>query len=161
MIVTATGLNLVALGAVQLAVDGEAVDLAGQMVYKGTMLSGVPNAAMAIGYTNASWTLKCDLTCEYACRVLNHMDQHGYTQVVAVQDDPSIASEPLLNLTSGYVLRSLDRFPRQGSKRPWRMHQNYALDMMALRMREVDDGVLRFSRAPARRPEPLEVPAAA
>ena len=161
VIVTATGLNLVALGAVQLAVDGEAVDLADQMVYKGTMLSGVPNAAMAIGYTNASWTLKCDLTCEYACRVLNHMDQHGYTQVVAVQDDPSIASEPLLNLTSGYVLRSLDRFPRQGSKRPWRMHQNYALDMMALRMGEVDDGVLRFSRAPARRPEPLEVPAAA
>jgi monooxygenase len=161
VIVTATGLNLVALGAVQLAVDGEAVDLADQMVYKGTMLSGVPNAAMAIGYTNASWTLKCDLTCEYACRVLNHMDQHGYTQVVAVQDDPSIASEPLLNLTSGYVLRSLDRFPRQGSKRPWRMHQNYALDMMALRMREVDDGVLRFSRAPARRSEPLEVPAAA
>jgi monooxygenase len=161
VIVTATGLNLVALGAVQLAVDGEAVDLADQMVYKGTMLSGVPNAAMAIGYTNASWTLKCDLTCEYACRVLNHMDQHGYAQVVAVQDDPSIASEPLLNLTSGYVLRSLDRFPRQGSKRPWRMHQNYALDMMALRMREVDDGVLRFSRAPARRPEPLEVPAAA
>ena len=161
VIVTATGLNLVALGAVQLAVDGEAVDLASQMVYKGTMLSGVPNAAMAIGYTNASWTLKCDLTCEYACRVLNHMDQHGYTEVVAVQDDPSIASEPLLNLTSGYVLRSLDRFPRQGSKRPWRMHQNYALDMMALRMREVDDGVLRFSRAPARRPEPLEVPAAA
>jgi monooxygenase len=161
VIVTATGLNLVALGAVQLAVDGEAVDLASQMVYKGTMLSGVPNAAMAIGYTNASWTLKCDLTCEYACRVLNHMDQHGYTQVVAVQDDPSIASEPLLNLTSGYVLRSLDRFPRQGSKRPWRMHQNYALDMMALRMREVDDGVLRFSRASARRPEPFEVPAAA
>jgi monooxygenase len=161
VIVTATGLNLVALGAVQLAVDGEAVDLAGQMVYKGTMLSGVPNAAMAIGYTNASWTLKCDLTCEYACRVLNHMDQHGYTQVIAVQDDPSIASEPLLNLTSGYVLRSLDHFPRQGTKRPWRMHQNYALDMLALRMREVDDGVLRFSRAPARRPEPLEVPAAA
>jgi monooxygenase len=161
VIVTATGLNLVALGAVQLAVDGEAVDLAGQMVYKGTMLSGVPNAAMAIGYTNASWTLKCDLTCEYACRVLNHIDQHGYTQVIAVQDDPSIASEPLLNLTSGYVLRSLDHFPRQGTKRPWRMHQNYALDMLALRMREVDDGVLRFSRAPARRPEPLEVPAAA
>ena len=161
VIVTATGLNLVALGAVQLAVDGEAVDLASQMVYKGTMLSGVPNAAMAIGYTNASWTLKCDLTCEYACRVLNHMDQHGYTEVVAVQDDPSIASEPLLNLTSGYVLRSLDRFPRQGSKRPWRMHQNYALDMMALRMREVDDGVLRFSHASARRPETFEVPAAA
>ncbi len=160
VIVTATGLNLVALGGVQLAVDGEALDLTQQMVYKGTMLSGVPNAAMAIGYTNASWTLKCDLTCEYACRVLNHMDRHGYKQVVAVQSDPSITPEPLLNLSSGYVLRSLDRFPQQGSRRPWKMYQNYAFDVMALRLGEVDDGVLRFSRPAVPAPR-LEVPAAA
>ena len=162
LIVTATGLNLVALGGVELAVDGEPLDLARQMVYKGAMLSGVPNAAMAIGYTNASWTLKCDLTCEYVCRVLNHMDQRGYAQVVAVQDDPSITSEPLLNLSSGYVQRSVESFPRQGSRRPWRMYQNYAFDVMALRMRELDDGVLRFSGAPAWQPERLDdVPAAA
>ena len=162
LIVTATGLNLVVLGGVELAVDGEPVDLARQMVYKGAMLSGVPNAAMAIGYTNASWTLKCDLTCEYVCRVLNHMDQRGYAQVVAVQDDPSMTSEPLLNLSSGYVQRSVESFPRQGSRRPWRMYQNYAFDVVALRMRELDDGVLRFSGAPAWRPEHLnQVPAAA
>ena len=101
VIVTATGLNLVALGGVELAVDGEPLEIPKQMVYKGTMLSGVPNAAMAIGYTNASWTLKCDLTCEYACRVLNHMDRHGYQQVVAAQSDPSITPEPLLNLSLG------------------------------------------------------------
>jgi monooxygenase len=162
LIVSATGLNLVALGGVELAVDGEPLDLARQMVYKGAMLSGVPNAAMAIGYTNASWTLKCDLTCEYVCRVLNHMDQRGYAQVVAVQDDPSMTSEPLLNLSSGYVQRSVESFPRQGSRRPWRMYQNYAFDVMALRMRELDDGVLRFSGAPAWQPERLDdVPAAA
>ena len=160
LIVSATGLNLVALGGVELAVDGEPLDLARQMVYKGAMLSGVPNAAMAIGYTNASWTLKCDLTCEYVCRVLNHMDQRGYAQVVAVQDDPALTSEPLLNLSSGYVQRSVENFPRQGSRRPWRMYQNYAFDVVALRMRELDDGVLQFSGAPART-ERLEVPAAA
>ncbi len=160
LIVTATGLNLVALGGIEIAVDGEALDVSRQTVYKGTMLSGVPNAAMAIGYTNASWTLKCDLTCEYVCRLLRHMDAHGYRQVVAVQDDPSTTSEPLLNLTSGYVLRSVERFPRQGSKRPWRMYQNYALDVMALRLGELDDGVLRFSRT-REAAEPTLVPAAA
>ncbi len=161
LIVTATGLNLVALGGVELAVDGEPLEIPKQMVYKGTMLSGVPNAAMAIGYTNASWTLKCDLTCEYVCRVLNHMDRHGYQQVVAAQSDPSITPEPLLNLSSGYVQRSLDRFPQQGSRRPWRMYQNYAFDVMALRLGEVDDGVLRFTRAPAVPAPRVEVPAAA
>ena len=161
VIVTATGLNLVALGGVELAVDGEPLEIPKQMVYKGTMLSGVPNAAMAIGYTNASWTLKCDLTCEYACRVLNHMDRHGYQQVVAAQSDPSITPEPLLNLSSGYVQRSLDRFPQQGSRRPWKMYQNYAFDVMALRLGEVDDGVLQFTRAPAVPAPRVEVPAAA
>ncbi len=160
LIVTATGLNLVALGGIEIVVDGEVLDLPRQTVYKGTMLSGVPNAAMAIGYTNASWTLKCDLACEYVCRLLHHMDAHGYRQVVAVQEDPSITSEPLLNLTSGYVLRSVDRFPRQGSKRPWRMYQNYALDVMALRLGELEDGVLRFSRAGVAA-EPVPVRAAA
>ncbi len=161
IIVTATGLKMVVLGGVKLSVDGEELNLPDQTVYKGTMISGLPNAAMAIGYTNASWTLKCDLTCEYVCRLLNHMDDHGYRKVVPVLDDPSVTPEPLLNLTSGYVLRSVDEFPHQGSKRPWRMHQNYAFDVVALRMRELDDGTLRFSSAPAAAAvEPAE-PAAA
>ncbi|MGI8505547.1 MAG: flavin-containing monooxygenase [Solirubrobacteraceae bacterium] len=145
MIVTATGLNLVALGGIGITVDGRELDLPSRLTYKGMMLSGVPNAAMAIGYTNASWTLKCDLTCEYVCRLLNHMAAHGYRQAVAVHDE-SVITEPLINLDSGYVLRSVDEFPRQGAERPWRLHQNYALDVIELRRGELEDGVMRFSR---------------
>jgi hypothetical protein len=128
------------------------------------MLSGVPNAAMSIGYTNASWTLKCDLTCEYVCRLLNHMGEHGYEQAVAVHDDASVISEPLLNLASGYVLRSVDRFPRQGSKTPWRLHQNYPRDVIALRLGGLEDGVLQFSGGASARdaaPPDASVPVAA
>jgi cation diffusion facilitator CzcD-associated flavoprotein CzcO len=160
LLVTATGLDLVALGGVDLAVDGVPLDVPSQTIYKGTMLSGVPNAAMTFGYTNASWTLKCDLICEYVCRLLRHMDEHGYRQVVALQDDPSLTFAPFFNLTSGYVLRSAERFPRQGSRRPWRMYQNYAFDVMALRFGELEDGVLRFSRS-AVAAQPAVVAAAA
>lgn len=149
VIVTATGLNLVALGGIAIAIDGRQLELPNRLVYKGMMLSGVPNAAMAIGYTNASWTLKCDLTCEYVCRLLNHMAAHGYEQAVALPGQEPVISEPLINLDSGYVLRSVDEFPRQGSKRPWRLHQNYALDVFELRRGELADGVLRFSRSGA------------
>jgi monooxygenase len=150
VVVTATGLNLLVLGGIDLAVDGRAVELSDCLTYKGMMLSGVPNAAMAIGYTNASWTLKCDLTCEFVCRLLNHMGERGYRQAVPVRDDSSVIYRPLLDLASGYVLRSVDQFPRQGSKRPWRLYQNYPLDVMALRLGELEDGVLRFSSgAPA------------
>jgi monooxygenase len=145
LIVTATGLRLLALGGIQLALDGEPVHLPGHMVYKGAMLSGVPNLAMCVGYTNASWTLKCDLTCEWVCRMLNHMDREGDSRVVAELDDASVTPKPLLDLKSGYVLRALPDFPSQGSKRPWRLYQNYPLDVMTLRLRELEDGVLRFS----------------
>lgn len=147
VIVTATGLTLKFLGGVALEVDGRAVDPAKVMTYKGMMGSGVPNLAIFIGYTNASWTLKCDLTSEYVCRLINHMDAHGYTRCCPVNDNPSVVESPLLDFSAGYVLRSIEKFPRQGSRPPWKLHQNYALDRRALRHAPIEDGVLRFSRA--------------
>jgi monooxygenase len=157
LIVTATGLNLLPLGGMEIAVDGREVELPKTMGYKGMMLSGVPNLALAVGYTNASWTLKCDLTCEYVCRILNHMDEHGYRQCMPHNRDPSVAPEPFIDFTSGYVLRSIDKFPRQGSKPPWRLHQNYARDIFALRFGTIDDGAMVFSNpvAEAGTVEPL------
>jgi cation diffusion facilitator CzcD-associated flavoprotein CzcO len=149
VIVTATGLQMLAIGGVQLAVDGEPVHLPDQVVYKAMMLSGVPNFAFTVGYTNASWTLKADLTASYVCRLLNHMRRHGYAQCMPADEDPEIIREPLLNLNSGYVLRSVQDFPSQGSKRPWRVHQNYALDVLAFKLGGVDDGVMSFSRGAA------------
>lgn len=147
VIVTATGLNLLALGGTQLAVDGHKIELSQTMSYKGMMLSGVPNMVMALGYTNASWTLKCDLTCEYLCRLLNHMDEHGFIQCVPQNRDPSIVEEPFIDFSSSYVLRSIEEFPKQGSRTPWRLRQNYPLDMMSLRLSPIDDGAMQFSRA--------------
>lgn len=156
VIVTATGLELLFLGGMKVSVDGEEVDLSKCFTYKGMMLDRVPNMAFTIGYTNASWTLKADLVAEYVCRLLNHMDAHGYTRCAPVADDPSITEEPLLDFTSGYVLRALDRLPKQGSKEPWKLRQNYPLDLRTLRFGPLEDGVMRFSRAPAaeRAPEP-------
>jgi hypothetical protein len=132
------------------------------------MLSGVPNAALVMGYTNASWTLKCDLTCEYVCRLLNHMRDGGYAYCVPEEGDPPPASAPLLNLDSGYILRSVDKFPRQGVERPWRVYQNYPLDMMMLGRGKLQDGAMRFARrgepvaaAAANPAEPAATPAAA
>lgn len=143
----ATGLNLLALGGLEITVDGRDIQLSQRLTYKGLMLDGMPNAAMAIGYTNASWTLKCDLTCEYVCRVLNHMREHGYSTAVAVCEPGSVSTQPLLDLASGYVQRSLDQFPRQGAEPPWRLRQNYTRDIVTLRLGEIDNGVLRFTRA--------------
>jgi cation diffusion facilitator CzcD-associated flavoprotein CzcO len=145
LVVTATGLDLQVLGNLQLAVDGRDVDLSRTLNYKGMMYSDLPNLASAFGYTNASWTLKCDLTCEYVCRLLNHMDRHGYRQCTPRNTDPSIAEMPWIDFTSGYVQRSLAKFPKQGSRAPWRLYQNYALDLMKLRFASVDDGVMEFA----------------
>jgi cation diffusion facilitator CzcD-associated flavoprotein CzcO len=145
VIVTATGLNLLFLGGMSLTVDGEEVDIASRMTYKGMMLSGVPNLAFTVGYTNASWTLKADLTSEYVCRLLAHMGAGGHSRCLP-EADPSIAEQPLLDFTSGYVQRSLDKFPKQGSKEPWRLRQNYALDIRTIRRGPIDDGAIRFSR---------------
>jgi monooxygenase len=147
LLVTATGLNLLALGGIELAVDDSEVILPETMSYKGMMLSGVPNFAFAVGYTNASWTLKCDLTCEYVCRLLNHMDVHGYRRCAALNRDPSVVERPFIDFSSGYVLRSIDKFPKQGSKAPWRLHQNYALDIFNLKFGSIEDYAMEFSFA--------------
>ena len=144
LIVTATGLNLVALGGMQLAVDSQEVELPETLSYKGLMLSGVPNFALTLGYTNASWTLKADLTSGYVCRLLNHMDARGYSHCVPERDDASITLEPLIDFSAGYVLRSIDKLPKQGSKPPWRLHQNYPRDIRILRHGPLDDDALRF-----------------
>ncbi len=154
IIVTATGLELLALGGVSLSVDEQPVVLPQTVAYKGMMLSGVPNFAFAMGYTNASWTLKADLTARYVCRLLNHMRAHGLSQCVPVVDDPDLGREPLIDLASGYVQRSVAEFPAQGSRPPWRLHQNYLLDLLAFRLSRVDDDVLRFS-APEPAPGPV------
>ncbi len=152
IVVTATGLKLNLLGDVEFDVDGRRADLSKAMAYKGTMLSGVPNLAAVFGYTNASWTLKADLVCEYVCRLLNHMRRRGYSAVVP-RRDPAVGEEPLIDFSSGYVQRALDMLPKQGSRRPWKLRQNYALDLAALRFGAVDDGVLEFTRRgpPSRR----------
>jgi cation diffusion facilitator CzcD-associated flavoprotein CzcO len=145
LVVTATGLNLLALGGIDIGVDGQDVVLAETMSYKGMMLSGVPNFAFAVGYTNASWTLKCDLTCEYVCRLLDHMDEHGFRQCTPHNRDPSITERPFIDFSSGYVLRSIDKFPKQGSRAPWRLHQNYALDIFNLKFGAIEDDAMEFS----------------
>lgn len=145
LVVTATGLKLKFLGGMSLDVDGRRVEPSATMAYKGTMLSDVPNLAMAIGYTNASWTLKCDLSSQWVCRLLAHMDARGHTVCVPRRNDPSIEERPLIDLTAGYVQRSVDEMPRQGSARPWKLYQNYALDRVILRHAPIADGVLEFS----------------
>ena len=145
IIVTATGLVLQILGGMQVSVDGQAIDFAKKLLYKGMMYSDVPNLASAFGYTNASWTLKCDLTCEYVCRLINYMDRHNYRQCMPHNDDPAIEALPHLEFTSGYVQRSIAKLPKQGSRRPWRLYQNYALDIVSLRFGKVDDGVMQYS----------------
>ncbi|MFI5298910.1 MAG: flavin-containing monooxygenase [Polyangiales bacterium] len=145
LVITATGLKLKFFGGMSLAVDGKSVSLSDVMTYKGMMGSDIPNMAFAIGYTNASWTLKCDLTSEYVCRLLNYMHAHGYEKCVPRRNDPSVTEEPLMSFTSGYVQRSLDELPRQGSVAPWKLYQNYALDLLMLRKAPVADGTMEFS----------------
>lgn len=151
IIVTATGLVLKLMAGLQLVVDGAPVDISKTLAYKGMMYSDLPNIASAFGYTNASWTLKCDLTAEYVCRILKYMDRRGYDICTPRVNDPSIESEPVLDFTSGYVQRALDTLPRQGSKTPWRVHQNYVRDLGMIRFGRVDDGTMEFKTVPAAR----------
>jgi cation diffusion facilitator CzcD-associated flavoprotein CzcO len=144
VIVTATGLNLLAFGGVAFAVDGEEVELPRTMAYKSMMLSGLPNFVYTIGYTNISWTLKADLVSEYACKLIRHMDAHGYTRAVPVRD-PSVGERPFLDFEPGYVLRSLHELPKQGAEEPWRLSMSYMIDVLKIRLGRVDDGVLEFA----------------
>ncbi len=145
IVITATGLELLFLGGIDVSVDGEAVDLPSKLTYKGMMLEGVPNLALAVGYTNASWTLKCDLTCDYVTRVLNHMRNSGLRQSTPVNRDAFVTGAPLLALSSGYVQRAADRFPKQGSKVPWQVHQSYLRDYRALKLSGIEDEAMVFS----------------
>ncbi|MGX7828400.1 flavin-containing monooxygenase [Actinokineospora sp. 24-640] len=145
IVVTATGLAVLAFGGLELTVDGTKVDLADTVAYKGMMLSGVPNLAVAIGYTNASWTLKCDLVAEYVCRLLRHMRSRGLRQVTPLAPDPALPTEPFIDLKSGYVTRDLDKLPRQGHAAPWRLHQNYPRDVAMLRHGSIEDVGVRFT----------------
>jgi cation diffusion facilitator CzcD-associated flavoprotein CzcO len=145
VVVSATGLVLEVWNGVELMVDGRRVDASQTLSYKGMMYEGVPNMASAFGYTNASWTLKCDLTCEYVTRVLNHMKKTGLRQATPVNDDPTVTFEPWLDFSSGYVKRAMAKFPKQGNKAPWKLYQNYAMDLMSLRYGKLEDGVLRFT----------------
>ena len=156
IIITATGLVMKLISGLHPAVDGLRVDLPKTLVYKGMMFSNVPNLAFAIGYTNASWTLKCDLTSEYVCRLLNHMDQHAYTVCTPRVNDPDIKEEPVIDFNSGYVLRALPNLPHQGSKPPWRLHQNYIKDLSMMRYGRIEDGTMEFSAAPLTQPSKME-----
>jgi hypothetical protein len=131
-----------------LSIDGRPVDPAQTVVHRGMMLSGVPNFSIAIGYTNSSWTLKIGLVCEYFCRLLAHMDSHGYDTAWAVAD-PDMPTRPLLDFGAGYVQRSLADLPKQGPAAPWVMSMNYQDDRKLLREGDVIDENLRFTRAAA------------
>ena len=145
IVVTATGLRMQVMSGMTLSVDGEIVKPGETMSYKGMMYSGVPNLATVFGYTNASWTLKADLTCEYVCRLLGYMEQRGYVEARPVKD-ASVTEAPFLDFSSGYVQRALAELPRQGTKAPWKLYQNYALDLVTLRYGKLDDGTLTFRR---------------
>jgi monooxygenase len=146
IVVTATGLVVKLLGGMELRVDDEPLNLAGRFSYKGMMLSDVPNLALSFGYTNASWTLKCDLTSRYVCRLLRYMDRGGYDVCVPLLPGPGLERQPMLDFSSGYVARAQGSMPAQGSAPPWRVHQNYLRDLAALRFRTVADGVMEFRR---------------
>jgi monooxygenase len=151
IIVAATGLKLLLLGDIKIAIDGQPRPLGGALTYKGMMFAGVPNLSYSFGYTNASWTLKADLSAHYLCRLLNHLEASGHTIAVP---EPTADVQPVdfLDFTSGYVQRAKAILPKQGDRHPWKLHQNYVLDLAALRFGRLDDGAMRFSGAPGRQP---------
>ena len=145
VVITATGLEVLFLGGVELSVDGEPLVPHDHLTYKGMMLDDVPNLAMTVGYTNASWTLKAELTCQHVCRILNHMRSTGSKVAAPHNNDPAVDEVPLMPLTSGYLQRAADDLPRQGSRFPWQVHQSFLKDSRAMRKSQVDDGVLQFN----------------
>jgi monooxygenase len=154
IVVTATGLKLLACGGVRLSVDGTPVEPGRTITYKGLMLSEVPNCAICVGYTTASWTLRADLSSAYVCRLINYMDRHNYKQCTPRPGDAAAAdAHPFLGLNSGYVKRGVDQFPKQGKKSPWLLYQNYILDSIAMKLGRVNDGALVFSNGSRSMPE--------
>ncbi|KUI31425.1 NAD(P)/FAD-dependent oxidoreductase [Mycobacterium sp. GA-2829] len=155
IIVTATGLNVQFFGGADVLRNGEPVDLADTVAYRGMMLSGIPNMAFTFGYTNASWTLKADLTSEYVSRLLRYMDKKGYDAVEPREPGSDVERLPFVDLTSGYIKRALDQLPKSGGKAPWRLKQNYLVDLRVIRNAKLDDGALQFSKRHA--PEAISV----
>jgi len=151
IIITATGLDLQLLGGASLTVDGEEVVPKDTLVYRGLMLRDVPNMALVFGYTNSSWTLKADLVSEYVCRLLNYMARNGIERVTPRDQEGCDTDDNFVGLQSGYVQRAADRLPRQGSKVPWQVLNNYFKDLPALRFGRIEDDTLEFSPAPASR----------
>jgi len=149
IVVTATGLQLLFLGGIELAVDGRRIDPAEAVTYKAMMLCGVPNLSFSVGYTNASWTLKSDLVAKYVCRLLNHMDARGYAYCTPRSPGPDVELSPVIDLDAGYVHRAVDRLPKQGARAPWRLRQNYPYDVAMLRWGSIEDGI-DFAPTPAR-----------
>ena len=145
MIVTATGLDMQLMGGAKLSIDGVPVEISKALTYKGMMFSDIPNLALSTGYTNASWTHKTDLTCAYVCRLLQHMDATGTRQCTPRVTDADVAPAPFIDFSSGYIERAAAHLPKQGNKAPWKLHQNYALDIVTLRFGKVDDGTMEFS----------------
>jgi len=145
IVVSATGLDLQFLGGAEVKVDGETIDLSKRLTYKGMMYDGIPNLVSIFGYTNASWTLKCDLTCEFACRLMKRMDKTRTHAVTPKNLSPDIQTTPWLDFSSGYVQRTIDRFPKQGNRKPWKLNQNYAADLVMLRYGKLEDPELVFS----------------
>ncbi|MGO4444441.1 flavin-containing monooxygenase [Mycobacterium sp. 2YAF39] len=150
IIVTATGLNLQLFGGAEISRNGVPIELNDTMAFKGMMLTHMPNMAFTIGYTNASWTLKADLVSEFVCRVLNYMDAKGYETVEPQHPGNSVDERPLMDFTPGYVLRALDYLPKAGHVAPWRLKQNYLLDIGLIRRGKVDDEALKFTKQRAR-----------
>ena len=150
IIVTATGLDLQLMSGIAFSVDGAPVDFGKALQYKGMMFSDVPNLTYTFGYTNASWTLKADLVATYVSRLLNTMKKRGMRQATPHNDDPAMAVEPFVNFSSGYIQRAADRLPKQGTRKPWRLNQNYALDLMALKFGSVDDAMVFSNPPPAK-----------
>lgn len=146
IVVAATGLTMKLMGGIAISVDGAPVNVADRFVYKGMMLNGVPNLVLSFGYINASWTLKCDLTALYVCRLLKFMDRRGYASCAPRLPDPAPARQPMLDFSSGYVRRAEGLLPAQGAKAPWRVHQNYFRDLLALRFETLTDPAMEFRR---------------
>jgi monooxygenase len=154
IIITATGLVMQMFGGIQLFVDGQRIDPGATLAYKGVMISGVPNLASVFGYINASWTLKADLICNYVCRLLNLMDRKGVRQVTPKNGSQSAVANFVENFSSGYVARAVANWPKQGSKSPWRVYQNYFRDIVSLKWSSFDDGALEFSSPPEASTDP-------
>ena len=148
VVVTATGLKLKAVGGIEPALDGVPVRLNERYIWRGAMVSGVPNFAVCIGYTNASWTLRADITSRLVCKILNHMERNGY-QAVAPEPEDGLGSRPLLDLTSGYVQRSLQDLPKQGDRSPWRVSQNYVVDVATTLRADLAKGLRPVEKAKA------------